>query len=197
MSGSFSNKLKIKHMKTKNLKFSTLFALLILFSVGFYSCKDDEDDEDLNNNGVSQQDRDFAARASAANIAEIEFGELAVDRALNDSVIAFAERMIEEHTGAQEQLDSLASWVNITVPDSMDAAHRTLFTDLSRLNGSAFDSAYIHNQVIDHQNTRDLLQKQIDDGENDSLVNYASRLLPIVISHHQDALYLRDSTEMN
>lgn len=180
-------------METKKLKFSTLLALLIMISFGFYSCKDDADDADIDTNTASQQDRDFATKASAANQAEIQFGELAVDRATNDSVVAFAERMIEDHTRAQRQLDSIADNSNLTIPDSMDTAHRTLFTALSRLNGFSFDSAYIHNQVIDHQNTRDLLSKQVDDGNLDRLVDYARKQLPIVTRHHEAALGLRDT----
>lgn len=177
-------------METKKLKFSTLFALLIVISIGFYSCKDDEDDDATN--GVSQQDTDFATRAAASNFSEIEFGRLAVQRATDDSVSMFAQKMIDDHTRAQDQLDSIANSLNLALPDSMDRAHRTLFTDLQRLDGFSFDSAYMHNQVIDHQNTRDLLQKQMDDGDDDRLKNYASRQLPIVVMHHEEAIDLRD-----
>lgn len=178
-------------MKTTHLKFSMLFALLMFFSIGFYSCQDDPDEDD--NSTGSQQDRDFATKSSNSNMAEIEFGRLAVQRGENDSIILFAEEMIDDHRAAQTHLDSAARRMNLALPDSMDAAHRTFYSFLSRLNDFEFDSAYIHNQVIDHQITRDLLQKQIDEGDDSSLVNYARRQLPIVIRHHENAIKLRTS----
>lgn len=177
-------------MKTKNLKFGTLISLLIFFSVGFYSCKDDPDED---TSGISTQDRDFATKASAANISEIQFGQLAGQKATNDSVSLFARRMIEDHTKAQRSLDSIGKSMNVTLSDSLDRPHRLLYTDLSRLSGAAFDSAYIHNQVIDHQNTRDLLQKEIDNGNDTRLKDYARKQLPVVVMHHEEALRLRTS----
>lgn len=177
-------------MKTQQLKFSMLLILLALFGIGFYSCKDDPDEDDTST--VSQQERDFATKASNSNMAEIQFGQLAVQRAENDSIIAFAQQMVGDHTTAQSQLDSIARNLNVALPDSMDSAHNKLYSFLSTLSSFSFDSAYIHNQVIDHQNARDLLQKQLDEGKDSMLVGYARKQLPIIIMHHERALELRD-----
>lgn len=169
--------------------------MLAVFSISFYACKDDEDDDNTDN--VTQQDRNFARDAADGNLAEIEFGRVAIQRATNDSVIAFAQDMITDHTAAQRMLDSISNVLNVTLPDSMNVTHRRLLDSLSTMNGVQFDSVYIHNQVLDHQATRTLLQSQISNGNNRRLVDYASKNLPIVNGHLQRVQNLQDSLRNN
>lgn len=180
-------------MKRFKLKFTYLIALVAVFSIGFQACDNDDDDDDNKGPEVTQQDRDFANSAVQANTAEIRFGELALQRASHDTIIAFATRMIMDHAAAREELDSIAGLLDINVADSMDVAHRTLYQTLSGLDSMAFDSAYIVNQVIDHQNSLDLHQEQVDDGNNDRLINFARRQVQIINMHLENAIAIRDS----
>lgn len=165
--------------------------VLAIFSIGFYSCDDDEDN-DNKSEVVSQQDSDFAEDASFSNINEIEIGELALQKSANDSVIAFARTMITGHVRSQAELDAIADSLELNLPDDMDPTHQTLFMTLSALNTAAFDSAYMHNQVLDHEATRTVMETQRDMGSHASLVNYAKRKLPGVNMHLQRAINIRD-----
>lgn len=172
-------------------KFRILLFLLAVISLGIYSCEDDDDDSD--SDLVTQQDRDFARNAAFANIAEIELGELALQRGEHDSVLAFARMMIADHNVSRRQLDSIADRLNIDLPDDMDPAHETMRITLAGLNNAAFDSAYMHNQVLDHQASRTLHQSEIDMGNNKDLVDFARRKLPGIVSHLERATRIRDS----
>jgi putative membrane protein len=176
-------------MKTTKKKSAVLFvSVLMVFSIGLYSCKDNSDDQDT---GLTQQDQNFAKNASAANVAEIEFSRLALQRATSDSLKAFAQAMITDHTTAQKSLDSIAKSQTITLSDSMDVSHRTLLSRLSGLSSFSFDTAYINHQVIDHQATKNLLQNETNNGKNNLLVKYANKNLPIVTKHLNHATRLQ------
>lgn len=187
-------------MKIFKSNSTLVVALLVLFSIGFNSCKDNKDDEDAMTPGApgaSEQDEDFVISASYANIAELRLSELAVQKATNDSVAAFAKRMITDHTSAQNDLKSISSNLKISMNDSLDQVHRSLYNRLSGLKGYTFDSTYINNQVLDHQTTKTLLETMIANKGDSSLVAYASKRLTMVNSHLQNAIDTRTRLNQN
>jgi putative membrane protein len=169
-------------MKTRKKTSAFLLALLVVFGIGLYSCDKDKDNSSTNNT-VNQQDRTFARNANYSNNAEIQMGRLALQNSANDSIKAFARDMVAEHTKSKNQLDSIARGLSITLSDSLDTSHLTLLGRLTTLNNFAFDTVYINNQVKDHQATETLLQNQIGNGNNNGLVQYATKNLPIVNRH--------------
>lgn len=184
-------------MKKSKTKSVLLITLLLLLSIGFYSCKDDEDDTEEIVPGTSEQDEDFAISASYVNIAEIRLSQMAVQKSTNDSINSYAREMITDHTTAQNELRTISNDLNIVLNDSLDQAHSTLYNQLSALKGFAFDSAYIANQVTDHQSTKTLLETMISNRGDSSLVSYANKRLPIVNRHLQKAIDTRTRLNEN
>jgi putative membrane protein len=175
-----------------------LFTMLMLFGIGFSGCKDKNDD---NNNiqtpSVTQQDRAFVSDASATNFTELQFGNLAVQKTTSDSVKSFAQMMVSDHTAGKQQLDSIASSLNVQRRDSMDDTHATLYAAMLNLGGYPFDSAYVHNQVLDHQAAQTLMQDEVDKGGNAMLVDYARKQLPVISNHLKRITAIRDSMFSN
>ncbi|HEY1056541.1 MAG TPA: DUF4142 domain-containing protein, partial [Emticicia sp.] len=116
-------------------------------SIAFTACKDDED-EVLDN--LNQADREFVNNASMNNMAEISLGELAQSNGSNDSVKTYASMMVTDHSMAQDELDSLASSLNVDQADSLNASMKALRDRLAGLTGYDFDTAYINSQVAAH-----------------------------------------------
>jgi putative membrane protein len=160
-------------MKIKNLMLSGC----ILATVAFVSC-DKNDDEDLNNT-----DRDYMMRASISNTAEVSAGTVAAGKATNPAVKAFAQFMMTEHTMAQTDLKNLGTNVGFTVRDTIDPAHVAIMTQLNSMSGRAFDSAYIHTQVADHQMTIANFQMELNSGQHRDVRDYANRYLPHIQMH--------------
>ena len=128
-------------------------------------------------------DRSFARAAAIGGEAEVAFGRLAAQRAQSSAVREFGDRIAADHARANEQLLGLAKADRIALPKGSDAEHQAMFDKLSRSGGSAFDRDYIHGQIVDHQNTAQLLGYEIGSGEDDQLKAFASRTLPVVLSH--------------
>jgi putative membrane protein len=132
---------------------------------------------------TNNQDRLFAILVAAGGMAEVEFGKLAEGRAKSGAVRDFAVRMVQEHTKANDKLMGLAKAADIPLPKELDQEHKALRTHLVTLSGAQFDIAYMQTQVQDHQKTIQLLQWQINSGQDNQLQMFASEVLPIVLHH--------------
>lgn len=171
------------------------YLFVALMATAFYACDDDDDGDDDQTPIVSEQDENFAVEAAYINLSEIELGQLAVSMATHDSVLAFAQMMIDDHTDAQDDLESIAVDLNIELPDTVKSEHKALREQLDTLSGFQFDSVYIHHMVLGHEEAQDVMQTQIDDGENEELTNYASAQLTAITMHLQEAM--DTETEVN
>ncbi len=70
---------------------------------------------------LSMMDRRFVIAAALGNMAEIDLSRMAVQRASRNQVRQFAERMIQEHRQAQQELMALAGSADVTLPAERDA----------------------------------------------------------------------------
>jgi putative membrane protein len=190
-------------MKNNYTTFAGLLKLLsvcvVLMTV--YGCNDDDDDNQINNQGqvqtLSTGDRDFIINAAYANRAEIELGALAVSQGTHDSVVAFGQRMVNEHSLAQTELKTLAANSNITIPDTLDAIHKALKSQLATYNGMQFDTLYINSQIVDHQASIQLFQNEINQGQSQDAKNYALKYLPHIQMHYQKAVQIKPIVKAN
>ena len=96
---------------------------------------------------------------------------------------ANARQMAEDHAKANNRLEELARADRIILPKEPDEDHRVVRQDLQKLSGAAFDRTYIHSQLQDHQKTAQLLEYEIDSGEDPELKQFAVQTLPIVLAH--------------
>jgi putative membrane protein len=134
-------------------------------------------------NQPSVPDRNFARTTAAGGVSEVELGRLAEHEGHNPAVREFGQRMVSDHSKANTRLSELARAANVLLPDGPDAEHRTMQEQLGKLHGAAFDHAYIQGQIIDHQQTAQLLEYEIGSGQDPQLKSFASDVLPIVMQH--------------
>ncbi len=147
-------------------------------------------------NSLSQEDRDMIEDLAEANIAEIETGRLALSKSQTPGVREYAQKMIDEHSMAQQELQQMAQAKGMTLPQETDLAHRTVAGALRLLSGQTFDSQYINRVgVDDHQRTVELLQKAQGQARDTELKALAGRMLPVVQAHLDMARQMRDQRE--
>ena len=136
---------------------------------------------------ANSQDMLFLRLAHIGNTAEVALAKLARSRGADADVKAFADRMASEHDASLGKLRPLMQRANTPAPRDLDPEHKDIQAALGKLNGAAFDTAYIRAQVADHQKTAQLLQWQIAFGQSEPIKAYSKQTLPAVLSHLEHA----------
>jgi len=133
---------------------------------------------------VSKKDRDYMADIAHANLSEISAGQMALQKSQNSDVKQFAQKMIDDHTKAEDELKQLADAKGVTLPTEPDMKHKTEAKTMKMMSGNTFDKEYIkHGGVADHEATQKLLQKVEKNAQDQDLKAYAAKTVQTVDEH--------------
>ncbi len=136
---------------------------------------------------VSSAEKKFATEAAQGGVAEVEMGQLALQKATSPEVKQFAQRMVSDHTQANQELMQLAKSEGMDLPSQVDAKHKSAMERLQGMNGSAFDAAYMQSMVQDHDQDVADFQKEAQSGSDPGLKAFAQKYLPVLQQHLQMA----------
>jgi len=143
------------------------------------------------------KDQTFVRAAAQGGMAEVELGKLAEEKASSEDVKKFGERMVNDHSKANDQLKQIASDQGITLPQHLDAKDRALKLRLSKLSGATFDHVYMENMVKGHKQDIADFQKESSSGNDAAVRQFASETLPTLQSHLQEAESIAPNTKMS
>ena len=107
-------------------------------------------------------DPQIAHIAYTAGDIDIKTADLALKTSQNAEVIAFANNMVSDHQAVNDQALALLKKLDVTPEDndiskSLAADARKKHDELAKLEGDAFDKAYIENEVAYHKAVNDAL----------------------------------------
>ena len=128
-------------------------------------------------------DARFMRQAALSSMAEVEHGRLAAQNASSADVKQFAQRMVDDHSKANDELKTLASQKQVTLPTELDQKHRAMQDKLSKLQGAAFDKAYMAHMVTAHQQAVTLFQQESKGGKDPEAKSWAQKTLPTLQEH--------------
>jgi putative membrane protein len=133
---------------------------------------------------VNKRDREFMEDIAHANLAEIDTSKLALEKSQDPQVRQFAQKMIDDHTKALDELRSIAEKKGVTLPTETDLAHKTVATGLKALSGQTFDHQYIARVGVgDHERAHKLLAKVQKNALDPDLKAYADKTIKAVDQH--------------
>lgn len=154
-----------------------------MLSLAMFSGAALADDQSAKKMAKGGSDAKFVMEAAQGGMAEVEMGKLAADKASSPDVKQFGQRMVDDHTKANDQLKTVASTVGVTLPPDVGAKNRALIDQLSKLSGAAFDKAYMQHMVKDHKKDVAEFQKEANSGKNADVKSFASSTLPTLQEH--------------
>lgn len=128
-------------------------------------------------------DTKFAMEAAHGGQAEVELGKLAQEKASSQDVKDFGQLMVHDHSEANQKLMAVAQQENMQLPSSPDAKQQAMYDKLSKLSGPAFDKAYMHDMLKDHEEDVKAFKKESMDGTNPQIKNFAAQTLPVIEGH--------------
>ena len=142
-------------------------------------------------NAAVNADQHFVMEAYEGGMAEVALGQLATEKASNPKVKEFGQRMVTDHGKANDELKSIASKKNLTLPTEVDSKHQAAYDKLAKLSGSDFDKAYIDAMVKDHdEDVKEFKKATSTAGMDADLKAWAEKTLGVIQEHdhlaHQD-----------
>jgi putative membrane protein len=147
----------------------------------------------------SVTDPQIAAIVVTANQVDIDAGRLAESKATNPQVKAFGKQMVTNHSGVNKQATDLVTKLKVTPEDN--ATSRRLksggadnIASLQKVNGAAFDKAYVDHEVAYHQQVLDAIDKTLVPGaKNEELKALLVKVRPAFVAHMEHAKQLQAS----
>jgi putative membrane protein len=133
--------------------------------------------------GTAMADTHFVKKAAEGGLAEVELGQLAVQKASSEQVKKFGQRMVDDHSKANDELKEVASKEHITLPTEPDAKDRATKARLEKLSGAEFDKAYMADMVKDHRHDVAEFARESKNAQNPSVKSFAEKTLPTLREH--------------
>jgi putative membrane protein len=132
-------------------------------------------------------DRTFAKKAAIAGMFEVEAAKVAKEKAASPDVKSFAEKMITDHTKANEELKDIAKQKNVDLPTEVDAEHQAKLDALAKLSGSGFDKLYAQQQAKGHDMVLAMMRSEAKNGRDPDLKAFAKKYDSVIAEHDRMA----------
>lgn len=132
---------------------------------------------------ASTEDTAFATKAAQAGNAEVAAGMLAKTKATNEDVKGFADKMVADHSAANDELANAATKSSIVLPTDISIEQKAAAERLSTFSGAEFDHAYVEQMVKDHSDAVDLFRAEAAEGKDPNMKAFAQKTLPTIEMH--------------
>jgi len=159
--------------------FATAASLLLIGSMAWAQSN--------STSSINTADRHFMDKAAQANMAEVQLGQLAQRNAESQKVKDFGQRMVTDHTKADDSLKQIAQKDNVTLPSKLSPEDEATSKRLEKLHGEAFDRAYMHDMVADHEHDVAAFRSNEKTIQNTQLKDWVINPLPTLESHLKEA----------
>lgn len=132
-------------------------------------------------------DQTFMKDAAQGGVAEVELGQLAQQKAQSQEVKDFGQRMVTDHTKANDQLKQVASQEGVTLPTEPNAKQKAEKARLEKMSGNQFDKAYMNMMLTDHKKDIAEFKREAAHGQNPQVKEFAHSTLPTLEAHLSEA----------
>ncbi|HYC37935.1 MAG TPA: DUF4142 domain-containing protein [Usitatibacter sp.] len=136
---------------------------------------------------LSRAEARFLEKAAEHGLAEVALGRLAQEKAMRDEVRQFADRMVADHSKANESLMEVAAANRVQLPTQLAERDQRELDKLRKLVGPEFDRAYMKRMLDDHRKDVKEFERQAKDAKNEEVRDFAARTLLVLQSHHAAA----------
>lgn len=136
---------------------------------------------------LAPADKEFVSKAGMGGLAEVQMGTLGLQKATNDAVKQFAQRMVTDHSKANEELQVLATAKGLALPTELGGEHKNALEHLTSLSGAEFDKAYMEHMVEDHVKDVAEFEKASQNALDAEVKGWAAKTLPTLQDHLKQA----------
>jgi putative membrane protein len=175
-------------MRTKTILGTALFTgLVLLVSTARSSAAEYQTgtSADMQRGQLSSKDYHFLTEAARGGLEEVQMGQLAREKGASQGVRDFGERMVTDHTRANDELKQIAMQKGATPPMELSHGEQSKLDHLQKVSGADFDKAYTKDMVKDHKKDVKAFRKASKDLDDPDLRAFAQKTLPTLEQHQQ------------
>jgi putative membrane protein len=139
---------------------------------------------------LSNKDKKFVENAAAGGIAEVNLGKFATEKASNQEVKDFGQKMVDDHTKANQDLMDFAKSKGVDLKDGEEKGTKQAQNQSAKLGkkqGADFDKEYMDLMVKDHEKDVKEFEDASKDAQDADLKAWAAKTLPTLQMHLQMA----------
>jgi len=123
---------------------------------------------------ASSQDKNFVRDAAKGGHDEVARATMMASSASNPEVKSFAQKLVTDHTMANQELEGIAKGKGMTMPEEKAKSGNAK---------TMSDKSYLSTEVQNHQKTIQLFEKESTSGSDPELKAFASKMLPGLRDH--------------
>jgi putative membrane protein len=148
------------------------------------------------NGQLRKAEQIFVNEAERINLAEIRFGQLALQKGSTPQIRQLAQTMIDDYKLAHGRLQQVAASEGLMLPKQLSPEQQATYQQLLKLKGSDFDDAYLDQLQSDQVMTSSLYEDEAQNGRDPQLRAFAQSTLPSLQRHQQLELATRPAKKM-
>jgi putative membrane protein len=138
--------------------------------------------------GLHAEDGTFLLYAMDVDFTQMQLSHLAADKARDQQVRQYAQRMLDFHGGSYDQLARIAEENGVAPVQEIGVMARTMADALGQLGAPIFDWQYINAQVIYHYAAFYRYERESIHGRGKQLRGLAAQAFREIKDHHDAAL---------
>ena len=135
---------------------------------------------------ANDPDKLFLVCAAIDNQCEIQLAQLAQTKAQDQKVKDIAQKMVQDHQQAEQQLRQAAQESGVTLPSGLPMIKQQGLKVFQSLSGRDFDQQFISHMRAAHAKAVNEYQDVAQLAKNDQIKQFASKTLPTLQQHFQD-----------
>jgi putative membrane protein len=112
---------------------------------------------------------------------------MATQKASDKAVKDFAQRLVDDHSKANQELENIAKSKSISMP----AMRHSTPANISNATGADFDRAYINQMIANHQKGVANFERMSTQAQDAQLRDFVTRTLPTLREHLSQAQSLK------
>jgi putative membrane protein len=129
------------------------------------------------------KDRMFLRKAAEGGLAEIQLGQLALQKAGSDDVKAFGHKMVDDHTALNVEMAPVAQSRGVKAPTKLNKEDQAEYDKLNGLSGDDFDKEYLAFMVRDHHKDLHEFRAEAADTSDPVLKAVAEKGSKVIYGH--------------
>jgi putative membrane protein len=143
---------------------------------------------------LSAGDMQFVRDAAHGGATEVEFGKILQQRAQSTELKKYGERLVEDHSKANDKLARIVEKKGVRVPTEPDSDQQTQLQRLSAMSGQQFDEHARQIAIRDHQGDIEKFRRASENAQDPELRQFAKDTLPVLERHLRMAQDIRLTT---